>query len=690
MKLKAVLNTDSVNKYNQVFPATVLMKMLHEKHKLGLPANLGHDLEKPIGWSKPLCLYFQPQFRALIGVMNIAETEEEFEYVKKLRMAYVVNEHEAACAPYKDGLASLLGNHLSDESALIFEGCAAFWDNELAVRVCPGLFELQDQDGLIPVNSLKYIGNGIFEYNGIALFAHPYFRRSKSRLNPINDHFFQKVLSLVKANVEVRIAFDSDLAGLPDSFVPSFELQYWWGPKFSDDLVTIPTGVTQHKSTEFEQLFSGIDLTEFRWQSRKGDHIMEIEELLKADTPSRDESFDCRYVHSIVDETTGRTVHTDGAIRSYNIEQYAARRGVDLAHAPKNTDYTKVWRIDQSLPVSHWKEIITHYFRDNHLIGEYFGAEPAESDIFPSTRKDSIKEASLLQTYVPTGINQEDGIRVSLSFRGHSPHNGAARALVPYDILTFDNKRIEVVELLALEIAKILKKTDNEIHIPKASKCIAVEDLYLNLPLVSHASSDDNSVEETVSAITKIIEWSVGHSHDRVISVNLSYPLDDCVTDLVISIYGHCIELLRFMNQHGRHLPKSYSALERWVDDVVKWTSSYKSFERPVAYDVVQLSGLLWKDRKPVPDKYEVKFNYSETQQALVYEIKIPKDEKELSEALLSKTLSIVPCFLIESVRCSSCNKSYLECDCSVVLDGAIHIMEQFELCYGTLTDRAA
>ena len=72
-------------------------------------------------------------------------------------------------------------------------------------------------------------------------------------------------------------------------------------------------------------------------------------------------------------EDSGLPYHLDGAIRAYDDEKMLHRLDVNLKHADRNTVYTKLWRVDQQIPVETWKELITHYYRDNHLIGEYFG-----------------------------------------------------------------------------------------------------------------------------------------------------------------------------------------------------------------------------------------------------------------------------------------------------------------------------
>lgn len=45
----------------------------------------------------------------------------------------------------------------------------------------------------------------------------------------------------------VKVAIDLDCIGLAGTEHEELEYQYWWGPKFNDDLNSIPLGVTVHE-----------------------------------------------------------------------------------------------------------------------------------------------------------------------------------------------------------------------------------------------------------------------------------------------------------------------------------------------------------------------------------------------------------------------------------------------------------
>ncbi len=83
----------------------------------------------------------------------------------------------------------------------------------------------------------------------------------------------------------------------------------------------------------------------------------------------------CRYVHSMLNPSTGLPTHLDGAIRLYNEENILERidKKNDISKCGKNSKYIKLWRIDNDFSVSLWKELISSFYRENSLIGQYFG-----------------------------------------------------------------------------------------------------------------------------------------------------------------------------------------------------------------------------------------------------------------------------------------------------------------------------
>ncbi|HCD6062537.1 TPA: hypothetical protein NDT49_004832, partial [Enterobacter asburiae] len=132
-------------------------------------------------------------------------------------------------------------------------------------------------------------------------------------------------------------------------------------------------------ANEKEKFFSGISATEFWWHRQDGIQSLECEEVREKpsygfSSERNEELYGCRYVHSMVNDK-GKAYHLDGAVRVYNEEQFINRLDVDIAKAGKNTEYYKLWRVDGPIDISLWKRLISNFYKDNHLIGEYFLGE---------------------------------------------------------------------------------------------------------------------------------------------------------------------------------------------------------------------------------------------------------------------------------------------------------------------------
>jgi len=245
-----------------------------------------------------------------------------------------------------------------------------------------------DKDGLTDYRLLRSlceeIHPGVFldKTRGLTLFAHSYLRRSLSRLNSLNTELLTDLAELADGNAEltVRLRLDPDIVGHPD-VKKLIELEFWRGPKFSDDIGLIPSGVAEHKASDRTRLYEEIDRTHFWWKAEEDGfrRTFEVEEI--KDAPSlgvSDDYYGCRYVHSEYNLSKTAITHFDGAIRGYSTEQFLKRIEKSIDHSGKHADYTKLFRVDGELKVGQWKAAVVDYFRGNYLIPEYFGTPVAE------------------------------------------------------------------------------------------------------------------------------------------------------------------------------------------------------------------------------------------------------------------------------------------------------------------------
>lgn len=679
----AILGSDSVTRSNLRFTAGALESSLRQRWCSGTPCNLGHDQTRMIGWMTPLSVYFQPGLTLLMGVFTMPESTAEDEALSAARVAHIRHDHWERCRPHEAALRARIGQHLTADAAMVDAGVPSFSDADLAVRCFPQLFNAVNKDGLVSLAGLRYLGDGVFDVGGLALFGHALFRRSGSLLNHVNHHFFNTFLDLGKDGHDLWVALDRDLVGWSAAYQPYIELEYWWGPKFQDDLGNIPVGVARHEATDFDRLYSGVLRTECWWQSRKGEHILEVEEL--KDVPYADGRYHCRYLHCIVDEASGVIKHVDGAIRTYSHEQMLTRMDQPIDIAGRQTGYTKLWRLDAALPVAAWKQVISDFFAGNHLVGEYLGAERESKVDRPQTAATARSSLGPKARWVPYSIARGEGVRVNLAYHATEP-GAEPRRVRPIDTLSIGDDTYLCVSLWTVELQKVLRRSGHDLCIPEGLRFAACEDLYVNLPVIVHNSAA--RVPPTLDAVARLLRWTAERGHDRAVATTIAYPLTD--RDVQISVYGHAQDLLNMWEIVFADLPTDDAAANRYVDRIARALGALPARPVPVATELVRTSGVLWLNRRLVEPAMNMEPQFDPDSGRLQVTMALPPQYHDLGRCLAAGELSVRVCTLVDRVRCSRCNADHLTCDCSVVLDGARKYIEKVIPAGFVITDKPA
>jgi len=652
---------------------------------------LGHDILRPVGWSRPIAVHFEPGLTRLVGLSLIVETDEESERLFQSLSAYLQVKRVEESRSEIEELRELISRHLQGQERAFHTQCVAFAEPGLAARVLPEIFGQQDKDGLIPLDQLTPIGPGVFQVGDLAVFAHPYFRRSLSRLNSLNAPFLEQVQSLADDAVPTRIALDTDMVGLASTYREYVELEYWWGPKFDDNLASIPVGVTHHEANEYDCLFHGIQGTQFMWQSRHGQHLFEVEEL-RCVPPWAEAAvqYGCRYVHSIVQEATGEIIHLDGAIRMYSKDQMVERLNVDIAHAGRHTQYTKLWRIEGVKSIPIWKRVISDYFRDNRLIGQYFGAPAEEKNALYTDRDQNAgADSVLLGELAPYSMAQGTGVRVALSYHPQPEDSSVERRIVSLDTLSSEGEHITIVELDGIEVRKALERLGSSLFVPEDVMFLACKDFYVNLPLILHSEASlPESLHNTLDAIRMLVGAWKRAGHDRVASYSVAFPVQD--KEVRLSVLGHVADLEEWLSNPLSNPPMSQDKIRDWAEEVSAFLNESfpEAHDKPSLFKTLMPSGILLIDRKPI-EGAQIQHYWSDEQRALKYELAIPKSEAALMKALEMREFSPAFAFLVLESRCSNCGLAYLDCGCSKLLDDGVgHEITKARIAFPFWTDR--
>jgi len=443
-KIEAVFATDAINKHRMKIPVGVLAESLEGLMKLtgeagvpfGTPSNMSHDIHRVVGWAVPVGLLMTGDMARLMGLIHVPEVPGEEQAVLAFRKAFLETVQAQQTTPFIDDLLGRLPACQLDEIGFDYCEAAAARRAGIARDLFPRFFDqgsdIVDKDGLVDYRKLleatRQVAPGIFHEPkaDLLLFAHPFMRRSLSRRNPLNANLLQAIDRTARQvpSLRVRLRLDPDMVGHPGSAKTSIELEYWRGPRFSDDIAAIPSGATVHKADERTRMFAGVDRTEFWWKAEEqrtgGDPIrtFEAEELVE-DPSSGDpaERYGCRYMHAEYDPATRRISHFDGAIRQYEGEAYLRRLDSSIDRAGKHSIYTKLFRFDGDLPVEDWKDLASDHFRGNTLVGEYLGAKddppletaPKEEDpvTAPAPQETAPKLAALVRYEREESAGQE-------------------------------------------------------------------------------------------------------------------------------------------------------------------------------------------------------------------------------------------------------------------------------------------
>jgi hypothetical protein len=687
----AVATSDQINRYFSRFTPSALISAMWDTAMSGIPALLSHDSTRPIGWSHPFAVHFEPRLTRLVGVWLLPETPEESSALHRALLDHFAHELYEEHGADLERLRGMLTLHLRGAELGTVAECVALVEEGLAARACPQIFEVaqQDRDGLVPLGSLVPLGPGVFQVGELAIFAHPFFRRSMARVNTLNESFFdrlERVRTGGSSRVDAKIALDPDTVGLAATYRPHFEHEYWWGPRFDDDLTRIPAGITRHQANDRERIFHGISGAEFWWQSRDGQHIFEAEEIRDRPTAlmrpweeQAEDMFGCRYVHSIVDEATGEIFHFDGAVRAYPERQMLERLDSDIARFGRHSIYTKLWRVDGTIAIPDWKGLLSDYFRDNHLVGEYLGApheeiEPTVQDLNGAAEgDDGSTKRDVVSSLVPYSMAAGGGVRVVPSCSEPRVEYSPGRSIIPLDRFTIDGVAVPIVEADAIELRKALTRQGETLTISEGIGFLWCKDFYTNLPLIFHNGDGDElsqSLRATLDAMRTLVAAWNRNEYDLVAAINVGFLLGG--REVRLSVFGHATDLAGWLDSPWATPPTTETQLREWAEGVSTYLRTYApAGDHPPLGDTLQLSGLLHIDRQLLdPGKYQ--FTYDAKQVSLNFRLAIPTSEVELCEAVVNSQIVPVLGSPVLASTCSQCGGSYFACGCSKLLDDGV------------------
>ncbi|MCX6233904.1 MAG: hypothetical protein NT175_04155 [Bacteroidetes bacterium] len=668
-----VFNTDQVNKYGHCFTVSALEDGMWQAGVYGMPTHMSHDMHRLIGWAIPFGLYFEPGITYTVGRILIADNNEDSEKIYTARWKVLLKRYSEAFEPHKEVFIGLLGSNYSENGTFHYPSCAAYISPEILYAVFPDLKELAQKEkaGLIYLSDLlqsfEYLSQGVFKHkeSDLAVFANSFFRRSLSRLNNFHFEFLDELVALhcVK-DVTVRISLDTDMIGYAPSFLKSYEYEYWWGPKYSDDIANIPSGPTQYRSDEFEKLYYGIVNTDFNWKHSGNNYEFELEEVRNEPAPELVDTYGCRYVHSIYEKKQECFNHFDGAIRSYNKDLMLERLDSKLTDFGRRSVYTKIFRVDGKLPLAKWKSLVTNYLQGNPQIFEYFGLEK------PEVRR-VIEEApqTVTQKLVPYAINKGEGIRMLVSYHEQAEKPKHDRLVSIFDSLSIGSEIHNAVEYDVFELKKALNRLDTDLFIPDNLIYLIPEDMYCNIPCVFHSDrTTQDLLNDTLTALKNLFTALVQKGNEKVFSFTLAWNMED--KEVLISVLGHVTDIVGWMDTFSE-IPTERDNFKKWLEDQAKYLSVIESANKsPELSEIIKYDGVLYLKRRPVDT--DVNINYEPSSEGLKFKMKLRTDQSELLNAIKNGEVFPVSSAIADEIICEKDGKNYKDSQYSTYLDDGV------------------
>lgn len=660
--------TDEINRYNQKFTLNAMYQSYTQQWSELLPCGINHNSEKDIGISKLTGIYIEPGKAYMTNSVSFADSKEEGEKILQHNYEYQYEHNVINHMDKYNALIDKIKGYIFGEYKLFWRNGVLVYNKGIVERLFPDLCA-NSQDGLLDIELLSPVLPGIYKKGDLLIFAHRYFRRGCSYLNSLNTAFLSRIEQVDKTTSSVKVAIDLDCIGLAGTEHEELEYQYWWGPKFNDDLNSIPLGVTVHENEHYNALTSEIKRTEFGWYIQDDKHTFECEEITDVANAVINGSmmYACRFVHSMVDKTTGIPIHLDGAIRAYSDESMIERLDIPINKCDRNTIYKKLWRIDGAIPIITWKELITHYYRDNMMIGEYFGGHDEKLTHEKSADGKPDKEGFSVDSFIPCNINSGDGIRVYFSFSNRFNDCGEYNISIrPCSYLIVNGESLKYFESETVPLFKHLKRKGFCVRLPNTKQVSFLDQVY-NFPVFE--CQDIASANGVLASLSLFCDKWVEHGDDRLISFTIKVAYSDKVG--AFSFLGHVVDFARFFSAGFNCLPAE-EAIYDWLSGAYDYiTQQFKNSSKIKPFDTIIAPGIIGIKRQFIDPKFIQTF--CDEKGACLLSL----SEEEMS-FVISNRITAAMVFVDENRKCSKCHSDYLNCDCiSILDDGVVEIIEK-------------
>lgn len=688
-----VASSDKINKKGFCFALCALEGTIYDNYQFGAPQLIAHDQHRYVGQTIPFGLYIQPNLARQISKNLLPSEEKDLNYLQAIRQKFIESKLESSYFKAKiDILRQKLSSIVKDDIEFKNHKSSFGQAKGILYKLYPYLQELRDKNGLIHLKELLqnfvYIENGALKHkkDGFIIFCHSYFRRSLSRTNNFHTAFLDKFFSLTdESDITLRIALDEDIVSHEEVHNEYVELDYWFGPTYTDNIEQIPNEITRYESSNEQKFFSQVTGMDFWWKPEKDVNLKTLEAEEIREQPSlgvNNASYGCRYIHSIYDIFLGKFEHFDGAIRMYDEEKIMKRWDTNINKAGKDTIYTKLFRIDGKLTLEDWKLLTTLYYHGNPLIYEYFDAEipntTAASEVSAYIKNDTDKTTSIVN-------DKPQGVNVYLTYR---PINSQIvkkhkRSVYATDIVVHENNNIQVLEYDILEIKKVLQRMGENLEIPADARYVKPYDLYTNYPIIYHYGDDVNkSLQQTTEAYLTILKLQT-KVMQKYISFGYAWEMEDVL--VTMSIYGEINEVVKYLENISSP-PIEREKFRIWMDEMYAWLSLNYPDEQYDGIHMIEEDGC-----QVIKRDFEhghLIENVEIDEIGLKYKINTNEMNDAFKLAFESGRITPVHMILLNEIVCEKTGEDYFKSSTSIYLDATTMMITKCELLGFFWTDK--
>mgnify|MGYP006873000932 CR=1 FL=1 len=663
--LTGIYLTNGMSKSGESFSMAALEEFLWKGCQESVPSNMEHDIHRPCGITRISSLYLSHEMAYLLGHTSVPETDDEFKHMMRVRTYYLNNMMIARAQQYiQDFITELEASGLKDKKGeILTNGIVMFGYENIIYDLFPQLKDIVDNDGLLPLNQLlrwfDYRGDGVFASKNteLALMVHPFLRRSQSRHNGYNKVFLQELFEANSEKSPVRIRIDSDFVGFTPSFIENLEYDYWFGPKFKDDISTIPEGPTSYITNNTEQCFNQIYKTDFVWQEKDGKRQFEMEEVMNETAPTLPEgTYACRYLHAFFDPATSVFDHFDGALRCYDLDLICERHEKPITAMGHRAQYTKLFRIDGLIHLNKWKSMVTHYLKGNYDVYRYFN-EPVP---YLSDNHESEVKTNPIGKYVPLVLKPDDGVRLLISYQEAETITDDFK-FINFDTSSIMEENVEVTDDLSVDLTKLIRREGGKIEYPACRYC-CYHDNFNDLTELFHGGSEvTRNLSVSLSAIRKMLQGMIDRGVENCLSFCLSWNVED--RKLKVSFMGAVPDLLHWLSTFTT-IPADRAGLRNWIEQQTQYIQSNgKDTPSPINAPYIHPDGIFFHKRRLLQQDVTLKDFSFEDGKGIVASIELPEDNEELKDMLLNRRIGHESFIVADKLCITGTEEDYLASD---------------------------